>query len=64
MRKDVWTTYAVDGVHLHQVKRMKSGGWKRRVLQGNGSARAAGPVQSIADSEGEAIWEEAKARSR
>jgi len=43
----------------HQVRKTKAG-WQRRILQSNGNYKAVGPVTSISDSEGEALWRKAK----
>jgi len=74
MRKDTWTTYATygytrdvandqrsaGGVHLHQVRRTRSGQWQRRTLQSNGRHEAAGSVEPIDAAAGEAAYEAAR----
>lgn len=73
MRSSTWNTYRVSGythdvandqrsaggVHLHQVRRTKSG-WQERVKQSNGRFASFGAVRAIADREGEVYF--AKAR--
>ncbi len=67
MKKSTWNTYATSGytydvandqasaggVHLHQVRRNRSG-WQTRICQSNGRHQSYGPVESIDDAEGEA----------
>lgn len=67
MQKTTWNTYATrcytydvandqrsaGGVHLHQVRKTKSG-WQKRILQSNGRFEAAGEVEPISEAEGEA----------
>jgi hypothetical protein len=77
LRRDVWNTYATypythdvandqrsaGGVHLHQVKRARSG-WQERIVQSNGSFEAAGPVSPISDADGEAKFATAEQEAR
>jgi hypothetical protein len=70
IRKNAWNTYAIygytsdvanhrasqGGVHLHQVRHHPGGGWQKRIVQSNGRHEAAGPVQSIDDREGWALF--------
>lgn len=74
MDKRTWTTYArtgymydvandqrsAGGVHLHQVRRTRSG-WQKRILQSNGKFSAPGPVEKLTVEEGEALWARAEA---
>lgn len=69
MSKSTWTTWATrcytydaandqksaGGVHLHQVRKTKSG-WQARILQSNGKYRAAGEVSPLDEAEGEARY--------
>lgn len=73
MSKTTWTTWATrcytydvandqksaGGVHLHQVRKTKSG-WQARILQSNGKYRAAGEVSPLDEAEGEARYATAK----
>lgn len=73
MKASTWNTYRVSGythdvandqrsaggVHLHQVRRTKSG-WQARVKQSNGRFVSFGAVNSIGDCEGEAYFAKAK----
>ena len=69
MKRTIWTTWAIraythdvandqrsaGGVHLHQVRRVKTG-WQARILQSNGKYRCAGEVSLLDDAEGEARY--------
>lgn len=71
--KTTWNTYrttgythdvandqrSAGGVHLHQVRRAKSG-WQRRIAQSNGRYVSSGPVEHISDEDGEALFATAR----
>lgn len=73
MRKSNWNTYSTvcfsynvaqdprstGGVHLHQVRRAKSG-WQKRILQSNGRFSDSGPVTEVDPDEGVLLYERAK----
>lgn len=77
MKKTTWNTYytsgythdvandqsSAGGVHLYQVRRTKSGHWQKRTLQSNGRHEASGPVESVTDAAGEALYARAEAAS-
>ena len=42
------------GVHFHQVREARSGGFQIRILQSNGRYSAPGPVSEVDDTRGEA----------
>jgi hypothetical protein len=67
--KTTWNTYrttgythdvandqaSAGGVHHHQIRRTKKG-WQKRICQSNGSHRAYGPVTTVDDATGEAMF--------
>lgn len=67
LSKRTWNTYYIcgyaydvandqrsaGGVHLHQVRRTKTG-WQKRICQSNGQYESYGPVELIDDATGEA----------
>jgi hypothetical protein len=70
MKSTEWNTYrttgythdvtgdsprSTGGVHLHQVRKAKSG-WQKRIMQSNGNHSASGPVTAISAAEGEAYF--------
>ncbi len=69
MSRTTWNTYrttgytcdvandqrSAGGVHLHQVRHHRSGGWQHRILQSNGH-EAPGPVSPLEDRDGEAHY--------
>ena len=72
MDKRVWNTYyrtgytydvandqaSAGGVHLHQVRKSRTG-WQRRIVQSNGAHVAYGPTVAISEEEGKAMFETA-----
>lgn len=70
LRKSNWNTYgtrgytydvannqaSAGGVHLHQVRKSKNGGWQKRICQSNGQHESFGPVTPISDVDGEAYF--------
>ena len=74
IRQTEWNTYSMrgythdvandqrsaGGVHFLQVRRGPAG-WQKRVLQSNGTATAAGPIEVLDTPQGEAYFEQAKA---
>ena len=75
MNRKNWTTYAISGythqvgddqratggVHLHQVRRTKSG-WQRRTVDSNGRYDSAGRVEPLDDATGEAKFSQSQSR--
>jgi len=73
IKRTTWNTYAATGythdvardqasaggVHLHQVRRAKSG-WQTRIVQSNGSHRAYGSADMVSASTGEALFARAR----
>lgn len=69
-----WNTYAITsythdvaqdqasagGVHMHQVRRTRSGNWQKRICQSNGRRQSYGSVEPINASEGEALFARAE----
>jgi hypothetical protein len=70
-----WNTYAVrgytfqagtdpratGGVHLHQVRKGKSG-WMTRVVDSNGPYQSAGKATPVSAADGEAMYQTFKSR--
>lgn len=70
MKRTAWNTYrekpcmhdvandqaSSGGVHLHQVRRTRSGHWQTRICQSNGRHQAYGPVTPISEEEGESLF--------
>ena len=75
MRKSNWNTYlvtcythqvgmdprATGGVHLHQVRCHRYGGWQVRIVDANGRWESPGDVTAIDDATGEAHYAVARA---
>ena len=73
IRKNAWNTYATTGythdvandqasaggVHLHQVRKGKSG-WQKRICQSNGHHQSYGKVEAVSDKDGEAFFARAE----
>jgi hypothetical protein len=41
----------VGGVHCYQVRKSKTGGWQKPILQANGLYEASGPVHAISEAD-------------
>ena len=73
MKKSNWNTYkitgfthqvgtdprATGGVHLHQVRKHKTG-WQRRTVDSNGRYTSAGMVETLSPAEGNAKFASVK----
>lgn len=73
LNKASWNTYkttgythdvgndqrSAGGVHLHQVRKAKSG-WQKRICQSNGKFQSFSEIDSISDQDGERFFEMAK----
>jgi hypothetical protein len=75
IRRGTWNTYAITGythqvgtdasatggVHVHAVRRGRSG-WQKRTSDSTGRFESHGPVTPIAEDEGEALFARAETR--
>lgn len=76
LKNTTWNTYRITGytydvandqrsaggVHLHQVRKTKSG-WQARIEQSNGKFTSFSGVLEISDEEGQAAFETAKSQA-
>jgi hypothetical protein len=76
LKNTTWNTYRITGytydvandqrsaggVHLHQVRKTRSG-WQKRILQSNGRFSASSEVKEVSNQEGQTAFETAKSQA-